>query len=89
MTTSTPASNKPPRPEADCIVDASGLRCPMPVLLAQKQLRIMQAGQVVLVIATDATAETEIPAFCEQAGYALVRSEKSGDVWRFWVCKDN
>lgn len=58
----------------------------MPVLLAQKYLRSMQAGQVLLVESTDSVSSTEIPAFCEQTGHILMHYEEAADIWRFWVC---
>lgn len=34
-------------------LDAKGLNCPMPIVRARQQLRSMQAGQVLKVVATD------------------------------------
>lgn len=81
------AGSKPFMLEADSHLDTSGLRCPMPVLLAQKQLRTMQPGQIVYVLSTDSVAWDEIPAFCEQAGHTLLRREQEGGHWRFWIRK--
>lgn len=72
-------------PEADAVLDASGLTCPLPVLRAQKQLRGMAVGQVLLVLSTDAVSETEMPLFCEQAGHTLLHSEHGDGEWRFWL----
>lgn len=74
-------------PTAMYILDASGLRCPMPVLKAQKQLRTMQTGQMVEVIATDEVARSEIPAFCQQAGHVLHHYQADAGQWRFWIEK--
>jgi tRNA 2-thiouridine synthesizing protein A len=78
----------PKPPEADRQLDASGLRCPMPVLRAQKCLRDMQTGQVLHVISSDNVSVTEFPAFCQQTGYALLHTEVMADqLWHFWLKK--
>lgn len=70
---------------ADAELDASGLRCPMPVLRAQKQLRAMQPGTVLFILSTDSISWDEVPAFCEQAGHTLLRREQENGLWRFWI----
>lgn len=37
----------------DHVLDAKGLNCPMPIVRARQQLRNMEAGQVLKVVATD------------------------------------
>ncbi len=69
----------------DNLLDASGLRCPMPVLKAKKALQAMEAGQVLKVIATDAAAEHDFPAFCEMTGYRLLDINQVGGVWVFFI----
>ena len=41
-------------PPADETLDCAGLLCPLPVLRAQRRLRTMAEGAVLVVIATDA-----------------------------------
>jgi tRNA 2-thiouridine synthesizing protein A len=53
-------------------LDATGLLCPLPVLRAQKVLRGMAEGDVLEVHATDPASKTDMPAFCEEAGYTLL-----------------
>jgi len=50
-------------------VDARGLICPLPVLKARKVLEMMQPGQVLRVLATDAMAAIDLPHFCAEAGH--------------------
>lgn len=54
-------------------LDVSDLKCPLPVLKAQKALREMSPGAELLLISTDVAAEKEVPFFCQQAGYTLAR----------------
>lgn len=72
-------------PEAQRVLDASGLTCPMPVLRAQRALREMRAGEVLLLISTDKVSQDEVPLFCEQAGHGLLHHEQVGGEWRFWI----
>lgn len=68
-------------------VDAKGQKCPMPVLMTAKAAKEMQAGQVMLIEATDAGARSDIPAWASQTGNELVESSQEGDVLRFLVRK--
>lgn len=68
-------------------VDATGLKCPMPVLRAQRALRGLRSGEVLRLLADDAVARKEVPLFCEQTGTALVRSEEQGAVQVYYLRK--
>lgn len=60
-------------------LDARGLKCPLPMLRAQKHLRAMKAGAVLDVLADDAASWDEIALFCEQAGHRLLARKRLGD----------
>lgn len=66
-------------------LDASGLRCPLPVLKAKKALQSMVSGQVLKVVATDPAAEHDFPAFCEMTGYRLIAARQEADAWIFFI----
>jgi TusA-related sulfurtransferase len=66
---------------ADVTVDASGLRCPMPLLMAKRALNGMQPGQVLQVLATDAASAGDFATFSEQSGHPLLLSEESAGTW--------
>jgi tRNA 2-thiouridine synthesizing protein A len=71
----------PPDPT---IVDARGLRCPLPVLKAEKALEQMKPGALLVVLATDPIAKVDIPLFCRRRGYACEVST-AGDELRFEI----
>ena len=71
------------------VVDARGLICPMPVLKAQKALRQVSSGEVVRVMATDKSALTDMPAFCETAGHTLLQTEITDAAWVFDIQKNS
>lgn len=58
-------------PDADMEVDASGLKCPLPILRAKKALAQLQSGQLLKVITTDTHALRDFQAFAKQTGNAL------------------
>lgn len=71
-------------PSADAEVDASGLKCPLPILRAKKALAQMHSGEVLKVITTDPHAERDFQAFCEQTRNPLLAQAGQGDaIWHF------
>ena len=65
-------------PEADIEVDASGLKCPLPILRAKKALAQIQSGQVLKVITTDTHAVRDFQTFAKQTGHTLLAQIDSG-----------
>lgn len=70
---------------ATLFLDTSGLKCPMPVLRAQKTLRDAPAGSVLELISTDAVSLKEVPLFCEQAGYVLESTQEAEGRYTFRI----
>ena len=68
-------------------VDATGQKCPMPILMTAKAAKELQKGEVMLIIATDAGARSDVPAWVTQTGNELVESSEEGDVLKFYVRK--
>lgn len=52
------------------VLDARGLKCPLPVLKMEKRLAAMAPGAMLNVWATDPMAKIDIPLHCQQQGYA-------------------
>lgn len=51
------------------IIDARGLKCPLPVLKMEKRLAALAPGAVLTVLATDPMARIDIPLYCRQHGH--------------------
>ena len=68
-------------------LDVRGLRCPLPVLKANKALRGLAAGDTLDILATDPAAEKDFAAFATETGHTLVLSEKNGEELRFVLRK--
>ncbi len=46
-------------------IDAKGLKCPMPVIKLQQQVRKSQAGELIAIECTDPTAEQDIASWAK------------------------
>ncbi|MBR9763988.1 MAG: sulfurtransferase TusA family protein [Rhodobacteraceae bacterium] len=66
-------------------IDARGLRCPLPVLRAQKALRALPPGALLRLLADDPMARIDLPHFCAEAGHALLSTEEVGSAFRFLI----
>ena len=69
------------------LLDARGLKCPLPVLKLEKALAGAKAGGRVVVLATDPVARIDIPLYCRQQGHVLEMEETGAGVMRFAVVK--
>ncbi|MFX0053318.1 MAG: sulfurtransferase TusA family protein [Promethearchaeota archaeon] len=63
--------------------DASGMRCPMPILKTKKEIGQVEIGQILQVIATDIGTKKDFPAFAERTGHEIVELVEESDrlVW--------
>ena len=52
----------------DKTLDTVGLRCPEPVMLVRKNIRHMNEGEVLLILADDPATTRDIPSFCQFYG---------------------
>jgi tRNA 2-thiouridine synthesizing protein A len=64
---------------AEATVDAIGLNCPMPVLLARKALAKLPAGGRLTLIATDTLAGLDIPNLVREDGHVLLAQRRDGE----------
>ena len=71
----------------DRLVDASGLSCPMPVVKAAKEMRGLEPGQVLKIVATDHGSLADIPAWAEDTGNVLLDTQSEGGRYVFLVRK--
>lgn len=70
-----------PIPSADASVDARGFQCPMPVVMANREMRGLAPGQILKVLTTDRGALTDFPAWAEDTGNDIVWSgEEDGAI---------
>jgi tRNA 2-thiouridine synthesizing protein A len=67
-------------------VDASELRCPLPLLKLKQALNNVAIGETVLLIATDPASKRDVVSFAELTGQQVTVSEKDC-VYRYSVTK--
>ncbi|GAB3263194.1 sulfurtransferase TusA family protein [Kineosporia babensis] len=61
------------------IVDARGLRCPLPIIRLAAAARLAVPGSTITVLSTDPAAEPDIAAWCRMRGAEVVSQEWSAD----------
>jgi len=72
---------------ADKTLDATGLKCPLPVLKARRALKDVPAGGLLEVLATDPGAVQDFAHFCTTTGCEMVESGETEGVLRFLLKK--
>ena len=69
------------------LVDATGLRCPLPLLKAKQALNQLQTGETVKVTATDAGSVRDFHAFADISGHRIIRYAESDGVYEYILQK--
>ncbi len=72
---STPDEGRDVALELDC----RSLPCPMPVIELARHLGEVQVGELLAVVAMDAAAEVDVPAWCRMKGQAYVGADVAPD----------
>ncbi len=73
--------------ETPRVLDVRGLKCPLPVLRANKAIKSLPAGGVLEIHATDPGTVEDFKAYCETTGHELVESRQEGGVYSFVIRK--
>ena len=71
----------------DKTLDTVGLRCPEPVMLVRKNIRHMNEGEVLLILADDPATTRDIPSFCQFMEHTLLAGETKDTPFKYWVKK--
>jgi tRNA 2-thiouridine synthesizing protein A len=70
---------------SDRVLDVKGMNCPLPVLRANRELRGLQPGERLRVLATDRAAVADFQAYCRETGHALLAWSEEGGVFSFVI----
>lgn len=73
--------------QADHQLDTLGLRCPEPVMMVRLQIRNMQNGETLLVVADDPATTRDIPSFCRFMEHKLLSSDVDSTPFRYLIQK--
>lgn len=68
-------------------LDLKGLKCPLPVLRANKALRDLASGEVLEVEATDPASAKDFETYCQTAGHLLLARDEAAGVYIFRIRK--
>ena len=68
-------------------IDATGLKCPEPVMLLHAAMRRLSPGDELTLDATDPSTERDVPNFCEFLGHSLLLAERHDDVFHYRIQK--
>jgi tRNA 2-thiouridine synthesizing protein A len=69
------------------LVDARGLRCPLPLVRARQALASLVPGEVLVVLATDPEAPIDLAALAADVGRAFA-AERDGAEWRLTLAAE-
>ena len=69
------------------LVDASGLKCPLPVLKARKALQSLRDGDKLRVISTDPASPLDFMHFSNSKGHSLISVEEKEESFEFVIVK--
>jgi TusA-related sulfurtransferase len=89
MTTieSTPDAAPAESIEPNLVLDLKGLVCPVPVVKVANAIKQIEAGEIIEAEATDPGILADIPAWCQATGNQLLKIERNGKAFIFWVEK--
>jgi tRNA 2-thiouridine synthesizing protein A len=73
--------------QADQVIDACGLSCPLPLLKAKQALNKLRGGDVLKVIATDAGSVRDFKAFTHLAGHTLLEASEADGQYTYLIRK--
>jgi TusA-related sulfurtransferase len=76
-----------PTVSPDVVLDAKGLISPMPLLKAKKAIDRLAQGQVLSVIADDATTRSDISTLVERLGLELLDTIERRGATEFYIRK--
>jgi tRNA 2-thiouridine synthesizing protein A len=57
-------------------LDVTGALCPLPILLAAREMRKLRAGDLLEVTGDDPGIREDMPVWCERAGHRLLEMEE-------------
>ena len=70
-------------------LNLTGLKCPLPVLKARRQISKLATGEKIDVMADDPAAPLDFEHFCNTGGHELVETRSEGEIFTFRICVGN
>ena len=69
------------------LLDCTGFFCPLPVVKTMLVLEKMKSGEVLKVTADDLGAKKDFPAWCNETGNELLKTEEENGILIFYIRK--
>jgi tRNA 2-thiouridine synthesizing protein A len=66
-------------------VDAIGLKCPLPIVMARRAIKAMRPGSRLTIKTDDPASVIDVPHFCSEAGLTILDTQRDGVVFAFVV----
>jgi tRNA 2-thiouridine synthesizing protein A len=70
---------------AEHVLDAKGLKCPLPILKANRALKGLPIGETLRVLATDPGSVEDFKDFCRASRNELVESNHEDGTYSFLI----
>jgi len=70
---------------ADRILDCTGMACPLPIVKTAKEIKTMEIGEVLELLATDPGVEPDMNAWSRRTKNELLKIEQDGDVYHVFI----
>ena len=71
--------------QPDRELDCKGLLCPMPIIKVSKEVKTMQVGQILKMVATDPGSIPDMDAWAKETGNELLDARQDGKTYTFYV----
>ncbi|CAN2254116.1 sulfurtransferase TusA family protein [Bacillus vallismortis] len=71
--------------QANVVLDAKGLACPMPIVKTKKKMKDLKAGEVLEIQATDKGFTADLQAWAKSTGHQYLGTETEGDLFRHFL----
>ena len=69
----------------DVELDCKGMYCPMPIVKLKKATKIMEAGQLLKLVATDPGSVRDVPAWAKKTGAEIIETTESDGEYEFII----
>lgn len=70
---------------ANHTLDARGLKCPMPVVRTSQEIKKIEVGGVLELLATDPGSVADMIAWCKSTGNELLSRDRDNDMFKFYI----
>lgn len=67
------------------VLDCQGLQCPLPVVKTAQEIKRMEVGETLELIATDPGVEPDMKAWSSRTGNELIKIDRVGDVFHVYL----